>query len=167
MSEAHAGHDAHGHGHPEGFTPNQKSVALAVFVIAALLATGFFLVKRGEYLQRHAPGAAHPAVARQAEAAPSPRAEREVVFPPGQLGARMRFAAGLQRRFRRRGRELTIQATGKEGAVFQMTYAASAPDQKHIDQLQRAEGLQRDLRARGFTKLSIRIGDREVYGKDL
>jgi hypothetical protein len=126
----------------------------------------FYLVKRGESRAALLPIPAHRAEAPVPPTQLTPTRDPKLL-PPGPLGSRMRYAAGLERRFQRRGRQLTVQAIGPDGTTFQLSYAASAADQKHLDELQRAEALHRELRARGFTKMSLRIGDREVFGKNL
>ncbi len=178
-ADAHAGHD-HGQGahESEGFTPNQKSVALAAFVIAALAGTIYGFARHGAKLHPSLPpGPYHAAPAAHGShdghdhdrsAKIELRRPRDVkVFPPTSAGGRMRFAAGLERRFQRRGRDVAIQATGDDSTTFQLTYSANAADQRHLEELKRAEGLQRELKGRGFTKLVLRVGDREVFRKEL
>lgn len=174
-ADAHAGghaHDGHGHGHDhshEGWTPNQTSVALAVFVIAALLATGYYLVKRGEKLH----GGAHAGVAEKVVAAEphGGKVDNAIrrpakVYPAGGIGGRQRFADQHERRMKRRGRDLRVQATGEDGTIFELAYSPNASDQ-HLEELKRSTPFQRHLRGLGFKKMVLKVGTREVWSKDL
>jgi hypothetical protein len=166
---AHDGHDhGHDHAHGEGWTPNQKSVALAAFVIAALLATGYYLVKRGEKLHGGAHAAAEKVVGAEPHGTKADVAIRRPTkaYPEGGIGGRQRFADQHERRMKRRGRDLKVQATGNEGTIFELAYSPNAADQ-HLEELKRAIPFQRHLRGLGFKKMVLKVGTREVWSKDL
>jgi len=166
-----AEHAAHGGPSDEGMTQNQKSVGLAVFVIVALLATIYYFVELGE--KRHAAHGPIGAEAQASQHAGAPGVKSEIrrparqVFPAGSVGNRARFAAGLERRMQRRGNPLTAKATGPDNTIFQISFPAETGNERHIRDLQRAEALFRQTRGIGFKKFTIRVGDREVFGRDL
>jgi hypothetical protein len=145
---------------------NTKSIALAAVVIAALGATICYLVDKG--------AKAHPLAARphlldrvRAQSSLAP-----VVPVPQQVagnaqGARTRYAAALQLRFQRRGKAVSFSAVGPEATTFRMTYPASGADEKHMEDIKRAEPFHREIRGRGFTRFEIWVGERQTWAKPL
>jgi hypothetical protein len=148
-------------------TPIHKSLVLAAFVVVSLLGTIVYLTRSAPAFSTEADTPAARAEERHpsASAVREKRSARSLHRRP--VSARERFAIALYRRFHQRGQAVTVEATGREATLLQMTWPEGSVDEQHMGQLKRADPFYRELRSHGFGKLILRVGERVVWTKDL
>ncbi len=80
---------------------------------------------------------------------------------------RQAFAAELAQRFAKKGKLIRAEASGADGARFELSWPAKGADLNHVEQIKRAEPFHSRLRLLGFRSLVLKVGERVVWSGKL